>query len=263
MNEAAPIILATNAETQPVVMATHSQPDPDDLLFRAVMQFYHVSKTAQICHKTLSTKSEISDFLALCLSNRCKKKKTITETCKNANEYFKFANNKSPSIPYTGDEGVVCLAQWLISIKPRGRTAPRKARYFIRIFGAAMGIDFPTSHPGVIAATRSMNTKSVKHAPPIPLDFIRKVEEYASDPELAWGLRVFCSLICLLVYASLRYADTSSVFKLWKTETAICGLSVNSKDKNGDVMNWATPITGISSCDWSYPLFKILDRNQT
>ena len=122
-----------------------------------------------------------------------------------------------------------------------------------------MGIDFPVTHPGVIAATRSINKKSVKHAPPVPLEFIRKVEEYASGPTLSWGLRVFCSLVCLLVYASLRYADTVCVCKLWKSDTAICGLSVNSKDKNGDLMNWATPMTGVISSDWTYPLLKFWD----
>ena len=160
-----------DAETQPEISTTQPQPDSDDLLFLAAMQFYNVSKTAQVCCETLSTKAEISDFLALCLPNRCKKKKTVIGTCKNANEYFKFASDQSPAIPYTGDEGVVWLAKWLISIKPRGGKVPRKARYFIRNFGEAVGIDFPTSRPGVIAATRTINAKSVKHDPPNPIGF--------------------------------------------------------------------------------------------
>ena len=245
--------------TQPTIIDS-TQPMDDDKLFATVMRFYQFSRTIKICYKTLTAKCEIANFLALCLSNRCKKSKTIAETCKFMNEYLDFALEKSPKIPFTGKDGLVCLVQWLISIRSRGITVPRKARYFVKIFGEAMGIDFPVSHPGVIAATRVTRIKPVKHAPMAPMEFIRKIELLSCDLNACWGLRVACSLVCLMVYASLRYSDTRCIFRIWRSGTALCGESTNWKNKNGDIMQWAAPLTGIENKEWTVPLLSHWER---
>ena len=233
---------------------------PDDLLLSTALLYYDFSKTLQTCYRTMSTRTEISNFLALCMSNRCSKSKTLEAAARNAKEYYDFAQNRENVIPFVGDDGVVCLAEWFISLQSRGVTVPRKARYLLKVFGEALGIDFPLNHPGVSAATRMKRFKAVKHAPAVPIDFVRKVEEYAASENQTWGVRLACSLFCLLVLASLRYSDTVKVFNVWKSGSAICGCSIDPKSKDGKIIYWATPIVGITGLDWAGPLLKLWEN---
>ena len=118
-------VLYTVTSPEMTEIPTLTQPGPNDLLFSTVMLFYHVSKTAQICYKTMSTKSEICEFLSLCLPNRCRKGKTVIETCKNANEYFKFASEKIPgySLLWGRRGGVPCTVANFNSTPREGRSA--------------------------------------------------------------------------------------------------------------------------------------------
>ena len=45
---------------------------------------------------------------------------------------------------------------------------------------------------------------------------------------------------------------------LWISSTALCGLSLNNKDKSGALMNWDTPLLGLSEAgpEWYTPLMK-------
>ena len=62
------------------------------------------------------------------------------------------------------------------------------------------------------------------------------------------------SLLCFEVFASLRCADVAHVSELWSSNAAILGKSDNTKDKEGVVMTWATPIEGTVGKDWYTPL---------
>ena len=81
----------------------------------------------------------------------------------------------------------------------------------------------------------------VKQAPFAPMDFLVKLEEGAGNLKMKWELRILRSLICLMTYASLRYADTLCVFKLRKSGSAICWVSTDPESKDGSVMQRATP----------------------
>ena len=70
-------------------------------------------------------------------------------------------------------------------------------------------------------------------------------------PKCFMGIRVFCTITCLEVFDALRYSDTVRTFRIWKTDSAICGVAINVGGKNGDPMKWATPILGISGRRWA------------
>ena len=83
----------------------------------------------------------------------------------------------------------------------------------------------------------------------------------ACNRENPEGLRLYCSLMFLLTTASLRFADTADVCELFLTDTAVCGCSINAKDRNGASMRWATVRAGIQSNGaWVRPLFRLWDR---
>ena len=166
--------------------------------------------------------------------------------CGEIKRYYEFSAQRTRQIPFVGTEGIVCLTEWLISIRSRFRAVHRKGRYFLKVPGEAMGINSPIAQPGAIAATRAPGIKSAKHSPSAPTEFIKVLEDGASNSDLVWCLRVLCSMICLMTYASLRYAGAVSTFHIWKPDSAICGESTDAKNKDGDIMEWATPIRAIS-----------------
>ena len=49
--------------------------------------------------------------------------------------------------------------------------------------------------------------------------------------------------------------------KLWLTETALCGVSINHKDRTGALMRWATLRMGIASNGaWARPLVRVCEK---
>ena len=124
------------------------------------------------------------------------------------------------------------------------------------MFGEALEIDFPINHPAAIAATRSGKRKPTKHSPGAPLDFVVKVEEAVTNEKYQSGEKLFCSLFLLQVFASLRYIDLDEVSSLFLTETAVCGVSIDPKSANRDVMQWAAPKQGLGGREWFIPVFE-------
>ena len=55
------------------------------------------------------------------------------------------------------------------------------------------------------------------------------------------------SAFLLMVFASLRFADTIDVGKIWRSKTAMCGRSVNQKDPTGPTIQLAAVRKGIRS----------------
>ena len=49
----------------------------------------------------------------------------------------------------------------------------------------------------------------------------------------------------MLALTSLRFGDARSGRDLWVSYTALCGPSVNIKEKSGQLMTWATPLAGL------------------
>ena len=51
------------------------------------------------------------------------------------------------------------------------------------------------------------------------------------------GERLYSALFVMLALTSLRFGGTRQVRALWLSDSALCGLSVNNKDKSGNLMN--------------------------
>ena len=111
--------------------------------------------------------------------------------CKFVKEYYDFAMACAPTTPMTGEHAIIPIARWFASLADRGPSVPRAGRYALRVFGEALGADFPLSHPAVIAAARFPKTKPTKRAPPSPLEFIKSLEYAAVNEELPESKRIF------------------------------------------------------------------------
>ena len=118
-----------------------------------------------------------------------------------------------------------------------------------------MGVEFPNSNPSVGAATRIREISET--CPRSSAAFNEKLEAISTNPENMCGLRVIRSLASLLVSESLRFPGALNVGKIRKTDTAVCGISVNSKDRNGDCMHLATPKTGLTGEIAPIPFWRI------
>ena len=50
--------------------------------------------------------------------------------------------------------------------------------------------------------------------------------------------------------------DLTLVSKVWCSETALVCVSVNTKEKEGCLMTWATPVDGITRGKWYKPILQ-------
>ena len=222
----------------------------DKLCFETALLFYVQSRTLKTCYLTMRDTKEIQSFIKLCFSKRCKSEATIKNVCKFSKEFYEFALSSEIITPFTGEHAIVPIARWLSQLSERGPSVPRMGRYALRVFGEALGVEFPIDHPAVIAATRTPKSKPTKHAPPITTEFIVALENAVSNEEFPYLKRLFCALALLRIYASLRYADTKQVYQVFVTNTALCGVSVDPKSTKGDVMQWAAPLDGLTDVKW-------------
>ena len=238
------------------------QCEPRKMLFQVALLFYNHSKTLKTCYLTLPNTSEIEAFVQLCFSKRCKSVNTMKGVCKFVLEYYNFGMTAEPVTPITGEHAIVPIARWMSELRIRGATVPRAGRYSLRVFGEALGIDFPINHPSILACVRTVKLKPTKHAPPIPIEFIKKLEIATTNSDFPTLKRVFCSIILLQVYASLRYIDTCYVSQIFlsEKETSICGVSIDKKSPNGDVIQWAAPLKGLTDIKWWEPVKSFWER---
>ena len=59
-----------------------------------------------------------------------------------------------------------------------------------------------------------------------------------------------------MIFASLRFADTRDIYEFWRNESTVCGISINRKDHNGALIQWAAPKSGLGqNGKWAGPLF--------
>ena len=62
-----------------------------------------------------------------------------------------------------------------------------------------------------------------------PLGFIIKLESLSVDKSNPFGMRLFGSSFLLMIFTSLRFANTVEVGEIWRSKTAICGHSLDQK----------------------------------
>ena len=81
----------------------------------------------------------------------------------------------------------------------------------------------------------------------MPIDFAMVLEHLACGRSQQYALRRYCAMFVLMTMASLRFSDVREVTKLRTTESAICGMSIDQKAKNADLVVWAAPLKGFST----------------
>lgn len=161
-------------------------------------------------------------------------------------EFALFSESKHTSLPYVGCAALIFITLWLASLRARGFAAPRHDKYALRVFSDAIGIPFPPETPLNHTCCPRETRTPFAPIPLMPLPLIMAMEKTAAPNANPTGLRVYCALFRLMSFASLRFPDLRQVVDNWVSNSAICGLSVNQKAKNGDLTQWATPKMGIA-----------------
>ena len=139
--------------------------------------------------------------------------------------------------------------------------SPHDGRHALTVFSEALGVHFPLKHPAVNVAQRIIKTKPTRHAPTVPLEFAMLLEKWAADSTKDKNIRFYCSGLCLLLFASLRFSDTIEIQKFWTTKSAICGVSVDQKSPKRELKSWAAPRKGFcSNGAWINPIWAYWKR---
>ena len=143
----------------------------------------------------------------------------------------------------------------------RGATIPNFGKYALRVYGEALGVRFPHDHPAVKEAAAQPRGRKVKTDPSIDTEFVISLERAAGNRENPGGYRVYCALFALLAFSSLRFADTTQTECVFDSGTALCGSGANAKDKSGELMSRATPLTGfLGTANWPKPILGFSER---
>ena len=125
-----------------------------------------------------------------------------------------------------------------------------------------MGVVSPIGRPDVLAVVKKDKAHRPRPAPALTTEFAIALEKKANDLASPRGIRLYAALFPLLTLTSLHFADIRFVEDIWLTNAALRGISCNSKGENGALMNWATPLAGLSTpiTEWYKPLFKHCDH---
>ena len=199
--------------------------------------------------------TEFNDLVWRALSNRCRTAAARGRVCKFAQDYLEFPLYRDVALPFYGGQAIPTVVSWLDHIRLRGETVPHLGRYCLMAFGEAVGICFSVDHPAVRAAAATHHARVVKSAPGVPYDFVVKLEHCAADTARPDGMQLAAALFSLMTFAPLRFVDRKDVLEFWISETAVCGRSLDHKDKAGPLMSWAAPKCGIlSEGGWISPI---------
>ena len=244
---------------KPLISATDARADP----FAVACMFSSHSSLFRCCSSAAFTPDMVRQFVLRAITDRCRTANSQRKYSAFMLEYIDFTNKHQPPLPQVGDEALVSITLWLDTLLTRGFSVPSHGKYALKVFSEALGIPFPIHHPTVVRAARAKRTKALRQAPMMPLELILKLECTAVSNANPSGLRLYCSLFCLMTFASLRFSDLRQVTDLWASDTAICGLSVNQKDKNGDLIQWATPREGLTkTMFWAAPLLRFWKKHK-
>ena len=165
-------------------------------------------------------------------------------------------NPGTPPAPLSGEGATPVIVDWLDKLGERGPNVPHDGRHAITVYADALGILMPLKHPAVNVAQRVVRTKPKKHAPAVPLEFSIQLELFAADSKNDKNIRFYCSSLCLLIFASLRFSDTIEIQQLRTSKSAVCGVSIDQKSgSKRELINWAAPRRGFrSNGAWVNPI---------
>ena len=198
----------------------------------------------------------IREFVLDAFQKRCRTVKSINGIADLVLDFLEFAKKLSPPGAIHGLGATPTISMWLKSLIIRGQTVPHRGRYALTVISEVFGLDWRLNHPAVIRNSRATRRRVVRQAPFVPFELASKFEATAADVRAPLGIRLACSYMTLMLLASLRFSDLRQVSEFWLSDTAVCGRSVNQKDKEGSLMVWATPIGGLTGGGWFKPLLQ-------
>ena len=197
------------------------------------------------------------------LMQRCKSPASTRGVIRNVKGLIRFylenRDESNPSgITLTGDSSVVLLRDYIESVADRGRTVPGAVKTSLSTWSEALGISWPLDNPLVCAAAHVESSDIPKHAPPMKLETVKKLEAIALDVTVTPFKRAFAAGALLMTFTSLRFSDAQRLRSPEKNDDSIFGTLPQSKTKrpHGLPWPWACPLTGASgSKDWVLPIF--------
>ena len=186
------------------------------------------------------------------LMRRCKSPASNRGVIKNVSGLVKFLldtrGGLKPGIALTGDTSVVLLRDYLQSVAERGRAVPGAVKTSLSTWSETLGVPWPLDNPLVCAAAQVESNEAPKHAPPVKLDTVKKLENMALNVEVTPCKRAFASGALLMTYTCLRFSDVQRLRIHEVNEGSVRGTLLQSKTKkpHGLPWPWACPRMGVS-----------------
>ena len=193
------------------------------------------------------------------LANSSSSAKSITKHFKGLISFYLDTRNES-AVTLTGDGPLVLLRDYLESLKERGRTAPAAARHALTVWSDALGVEWPLARPLVVSAATVEGNEDPTQEPAMDIDTIRKLENTATNVDVALNKRAFADGILLMTYASLRFADVRMMRSFEINEESIHGALLTSETKkhHGRHCPWGWAMMGIANrTNWTQPLLDL------
>ena len=198
-------------------------------------EFSDSSTLLKCPHAAKLDKERITILTIEVLMQRCRSPASTRGVVRNVRGMIQFSldtrDESKHGIALTGDTSVVLLRDYLQSVAERGRTVPGAVKTSLSTWPDSLGVPWPLDNPLVCAAAQVESSEIPKHAPPMRLDTVKKLEPMALNVEIAPPKRAFASGILLMTYASLRLFGVQRLRSLEANEDSVYGTLLQSKTK--------------------------------
>ena len=235
---------------------------PRQSIWLLVGEFSGVSTLLQGFHRAKLNRERITALTLEALMQRCKSPASARNIANHVGALVKFfldtRDESNPSgCSLTGEGSVVLLRDFLESAADRGGTVPGAVKSPISAWSEALGFPWPLDNSLVCAAAQAESNDTPKHAPPMRLETIKKLEELATNVEISPFKRAFATGILLMTYATLRFSDVQRLRSLAVNDDTTHGTLLQSKTKKPHGLPWpcACPRVGVTGpTEWLTPL---------
>ena len=242
------------------VQKEKNQKAADDFAWEVALRYREVAgifRTAgRIGLPDEKTKKTLMDGLRA----RYKSDTSIKAAAKFADQYADYVlhlREENEKVPLSGKDATVALTGFLELVRERGQSVPHAAKSALTVWGEATRTKLPLTEKEVVFAARKDREREQKRAPPLQVEFIKMMENIATDENSEWGRRNFAASILLMVFASLRFSDVQRLKSLHITRNTIHGKLLDSKTKVGAEEPWACPKMGITTDKWVIPIGEV------
>ena len=225
-------------------------------------------------YSTQAPKQRVIQLVIEAVTLRAKSLATIRGVVKHASAIVRFYIEVSADdgVELTGGKSIVLIRDYLESLAERGRTVPGAAKDAISLFADAIGIEWPLTHPLVLAAETVEANDFTRQAPPTKLDTIKQVESLARNKLAPPYQLAFSAGVALVTYASLRFSDVQRIRSFDVNSDSVWNaLKFENQERHCQFWPFAFPLEGIAGpTDWDQPILmmqeayrKLGDRDLT